>query len=197
MALWDRLRNEDENAWLAFKAYRDQLAPRKRFRPGWPVADVQRWSNEHFWSDRVRAWDEHLDAVHQLEMIGAVKEEARKRGHQWALLAKTGCELVIRELGKLLRMSHAQEEAPLYQINVSQLAKIADLSFKMDRLLADQATEIVESVRHDLSAFTPEELVTWRKLIAKSQPGPNALPALTAFLSAPVGDGTSGSTPEK
>lgn len=63
---WERQRGESEPRWRAFKVYREMDARSIRDvakAVGKSYTLVQRWAIRDGWQERVRAWDNHLDAA--------------------------------------------------------------------------------------------------------------------------------------
>lgn len=168
---WDKLDAETDDAWGAFRNYRDQLPPRRLKQCSIMRLEVlSRWYNQYNWHDRVTAYDRHLDKIRRDEREAIIKTDEKERaGRQLALLAGVQ-DLLDRELEKLLADSNATEAWGL--LKVGEWNTLLESKIKLERLIHGESTEKTE-VTVDFSKLTIDELRTLRALEKKLHGGEN------------------------
>lgn len=159
---WERLPDEDEVAWAAFKAYRDQPAPRNIRRAAAATDGVTvaacvdaygRWS----WKERCAAWDAYTDKIVLEERLEYLKQTTRERTAEHLVLLKDARELVACELRKLVAWSERTPETPIMQ--AGQVSKMLDVTVKLERLVSGESTENSHNKTEiDFSGLSPDEL---------------------------------------
>lgn len=145
---WDRQERESAKAWDAFKAYRD-MGPRERstHRVAQELSKsetiVKRWSSMWDWVERAAAFDAHVDAQWQAELMAkqgdavkALLESAlllRTKAHDYLLkltddeLSKLKPEVVIKMMLAASRMisdAYAAASKPRPDDNADDVAAI-------------------------------------------------------------------------
>jgi hypothetical protein len=109
-AAWLRRPDESDSAFRAFACYRD-LGARRSLRAvaqelGKSGSLISRWSAEHEWRSRVRAWDAEQDRVKR----EAQRAEADELGRRHARTLRTQIEaLAAPAVALLSRLSHEPE----------------------------------------------------------------------------------------
>ena len=86
---WDRRKDENDNAWLAFQCYLELGQGKRSISKAWPVyvvrkelkgrlpsAAFKRWCSQRSWVTRCAAYDDHRFSV-RMEAAHAAVEEAR------------------------------------------------------------------------------------------------------------------------
>src|SRR3989304_4837213 len=85
---WERQPRESEQAWAAFKHYRDAGALRSMRKTAAAVGKsytmISRWSSRTKWFERVRAYDNEMDREVQAQMA----VQARKAQQKHAQIGK-------------------------------------------------------------------------------------------------------------
>ena len=148
---WDRLDEETDLQWAAFTIYRDMPpitrslgeAAREyvRQRAGEeeaesftkPSAAFQRWSREHFWEVRVRAYDAFQDKIQQALWL---KRRAEQREAEWGLRDR-----LLERVEQMLRF-------PLVQVtNTSEDGRVTQVFHPVKWRLADAVAFVKEAVK--------------------------------------------------
>lgn len=168
MNSWERLPAEDENAWNAFRAYRDQRPPRRTRNAGgvFSALDCAAWMTQHKWDARCKDYDRHMDRLVIAEREAVLKQSAREVTADHLLLLRDLRELAENEVSKFLDVSRQGKGYP--SVKPNEMIRLVDLVMRYDRLIRGQATSILEtSERLDLSKLTAEELETLEAIRAK------------------------------
>lgn len=187
---WDQLPTETNNAYAAFLVYRDmpppyslrraaglfyapsQLSDEERRAYDATVTQkrqMQRWSSQHDWQARLRAWKHH-----QLEIAGLKRSDrvdtAKETGFQ---IGSAGMNAVARWLqeklrtGELLDMSVADamkmQEASVkllsWSLNIPERAEVhhtgeVEVTHRVDERRA-RGMELIEQARQRLTLVAP------------------------------------------
>lgn len=166
-APWERQPTESEEAWLAFRAYRD-MPPEQRILRRSAVKTVEvlsRWYRDHNWIDRCKAFDAHVDHVSIEERKRILEMASRDLAYDHAIMLADARELVSRELGKLVTVSRDTDMHGL--LKPSEVIKLFDTTIKLDRLVRGQSTEnIKEEV--DVSKLSLDEARELARLMRKA-----------------------------
>lgn len=97
---WDRDPNESDQAWVAFRYYRD-IGPEVR---GYGMAardlghnesTTSRWCTKHRWQDRAAAWDAHLDRIAQRAFEAEAMSMGKRHAHIGMKLQTLGSERIV------------------------------------------------------------------------------------------------------
>jgi hypothetical protein len=104
---WERQPRETEQAWEAFRTYRDLEPPRRNAdvarRLGKAEAVMSRWSRRHRWHERVAAWENEQDREFRATMAAERRE-------------------VVRRHVRVARIAQAKALERLTRIDASQLS---------------------------------------------------------------------------
>jgi hypothetical protein len=165
---WDRQPTDTDEQFLWFVAYRDAIPPRALGRiraPGGtvrpPLQVLLEWANAGHWTDRVAAWDQHLDTLRQRERESAAGAAGRQVAEeQEAALTQDLLDLAHRELDKLLMTSIS---TPAETLRPGEVNRMIENVVKLRRLQRGESTEQIKTDGVDLSGLTVEEL---RQLVA-------------------------------
>jgi len=164
---WERQEAEPDDAWTAFRMYRDQMtgpgATRSYARLGVRLETALAWMNKYQWKERCLAWDRHVDEIRQEEKTALLAQDAREVTASHMAMVATGKSLVSRELAKLDALSAKAGEAP-GPFTLHALTRLAEVTVKLDRLVRGESTEKIEV---DLSKLTDEELSAYEKILEK------------------------------
>lgn len=176
--VWSKQPAETEEAWLAFRAYRDMVPDERKISHAatrsTPV--LSRWYRDHNWQQRVDAYDKHFDKINVDERERIYRRKAKEIAIDHMLMLANARELVKRELQKYVDASREHNMHGL--VKMKELQGLFDMVVKLDRLVRDQPTEIVGSRDLDYSQLAPEELDTLQALLEKAsrEADPNAAP---------------------
>lgn len=155
---WERQPYETNEAWVAFKDYRDQIPPRRqRATTNTPAAQVHRWYSDNFWKSRVEALDTHMDKAMMEEKEALWRQTARDVGAEHMALLGSARAIVMRELAEM-------RQRPAGSYRPADLTKLLEVVVKYDRLVRGESTETIATV--DLSGFTDEQLKEYDALNA-------------------------------
>lgn len=137
---WDRLKGESAKAYGAFCIYRDipvlerSVAAAARSM-GRDYSWIKEWAKKHNWLARGEAWDQHLDEVGRRAQIVAVQEMNDRQARM--------ASGVIHKLSQ--RINGDEEEGvaaiDLNKLTPSDIAKMADVFGKMERIARGEETE--------------------------------------------------------
>lgn len=164
---WERQPDESEEAWLAFRAYRDMPPEQRLIRRTAvkSVAVLTRWYRDHDWIGRCKAFDAHVDSVSVEERKRILEMASRDLAYDHALMLADARELVTRELGKLVSVSRDSEMHGL--LKPSEVIKLFETTVKLDRLVRGESTEnIREEV--DISKLSLDEVRELGRLMRKA-----------------------------
>jgi hypothetical protein len=163
---WERQPSEGEEEWQAFRNYRDQAPPR-RIQHVYVrrTADVSKWSADHCWSERVAAYDRHLDEERRTVREAVLKESEKERAARQLGQLKSVQDIIDLELAKLWRDAKNSEAFGLVKVN--DLNKLMANAITLERLIRGQSTENVASTDVDLENLSPDELRQLRELQQK------------------------------
>lgn len=165
---WERQDNEPDEAWSAFRNFRDMLPPR-RIRSAAPKDSsiLQRWASEWRWRERALAYDRHIDAQVVEERASVLKQNEEHRVAKQLSILLDAEDLAGSELRKLLAAASQGEGVGL--LKPSDVVKILETSIKYQRLIRGEATERVETAQ-DLSRLSIQELELLKALEEKIKP---------------------------
>jgi hypothetical protein len=166
--LWDRWEGEPDDAWNAFRVYRDLPPNRRQIRK---VASMSfdklcRWHREFDWFTRCQAFDEankelFTEEVRRQYLATAAIEYARSVEEQIGDMR----ELWDREVAKLLERSRDSE---MNMLKPTELLKLGELKFRAERLVSGQTTENVGTSDVDYDNLSSEELLQLNELMTKA-----------------------------
>ncbi len=167
-APWERQPNEGEEAWLAFRAYRDMVPSERMIKHSAVKAlpTISKWYRDHNWRERVEAYDRQFDKIAVEERERIYRRKAQEIAIDHMIMLSNARELVQRELAKINATSRETEMHGL--VKVSELNKLMETVVKLDRLVRDEPTEIVGSRDLDYSALSPDELDKLNELLDKA-----------------------------
>ena len=165
---WERLPEEGDATFLAFRAYLEQEPPRsikavaallKR-----SPSTVYKHSRRYRWQDRAEAWDR---AQAEVEAEAILTERARVAKARLRMLG-VGLELTelrLREVLQAVQEGVGEDAAP----DLKTMVYLMDRCLHFERLISGEATERTETSRDlDLDALSEEELLELKRLQAKA-----------------------------
>ena len=164
--IWDKRAKESGPAFAAFQAYREMGPQRSTAKVAQSFSKskrlIDRWSGTHDWVARASAWDKHLDQKGQ-------KAEERAVAAMRTRHIKIAERLQDAGSAELEKLAKAIADAPeTAKMTVEQVLRMLREGTLMERLNRDLPGEVVE-VKADYSKLDVEELVTLRRLLAKSR----------------------------
>lgn len=164
---WERWSGEPDDAWLAFKSFRDQMLPRRSIRPGGaPTAKVSEWMRVYSWQSRVESYDRHVDSARVAGVTAVAGETAKARAARDMALLVDAHELVARELTFLLDASKATDRPGT--IKAGELIKLMEMSVKLGRLVHNETTDN-PGPGIDYSKLSVDELRALHELMKKAK----------------------------
>lgn len=163
---WERQPSENDEAWEAFRSYRDQTPPRRTRHAAVKRSEkIVEWYNTHAWAERCAAYDRHLDDMRRKTREELLAEDEKERAaHQLGQL-KMCQDIIDNELAKLWRDTKASEAFGTMKVN--ELTKLLEKAITLERLIRGQTTENIGAADGDLANLTPEELRQMRALQQK------------------------------
>lgn len=175
---WERHDGESEEAWAAFKTYREmppdaRMITRAATRS---TATLSKWFNEHNWHERCRAYDANFDQIRVEEREAMYRRKAQQIAIDHMVMLSEARELVQRELAKWNAASRDTNMHGLVKVN--DLNRLFEIVVKMDRLVRGETTENVGSKDLNYANLSPEELDTLNELLDKAckEADPNKAP---------------------
>lgn len=166
--VWDRQPDENDTAWTAFKAYRDQALPRQirlaAVHGRVTLAEAYEISKQHDWKERVAAFDQHHENIFQEEYEATVRASAKERAHAHNTMLRTFRDALLKEIDKW----HAvvtDNQTPT--VTPAVLGKMTEIVLKLERLVAGEATAQTKQT-FDFSKLTPDELLVVQGILQKS-----------------------------
>ncbi len=162
---WERQTTETDDAWRAFKAFRDTVPPRRaRSVIGFAHMTVSQWYNQYRWPERCDAYDRHLERVTLDERDRLLKQKASEVSAEHMGMLQSARHLAQYELDKL-RTQSAESEVPL--LRPGEVFKLSEMVVKLDRLIRGESTESVEH-NIDYSKLTTDEIRVMIELTKKA-----------------------------
>jgi len=142
---WDRLPGESTKAYSAFAAYRD-LGPDRSIAKainasGKTTANLRQWeywSSQHQWVDRASAYDDHGER----RRLAQLEKERREMNERQAKIGVLGQNLAVKAVEKLLAEVQSGEKI----LGAAELARLLDVSAKLERLAHGESTDIHQAV---------------------------------------------------
>ncbi|MEH7747050.1 hypothetical protein V7659_18710 [Neobacillus drentensis] len=133
-APYEQLEGESSRAFEAFRIYRD-LGPARstgkvQEKTGKNLRLLERWSSEHSWVERARAFDQHMDkkAIQEMELQ-----------HKEIKMLET--EVIYTAFKKIKKGIDAMNPEGM---TPNELAKWIETAVKLGRLIHGESTEISE-----------------------------------------------------
>lgn len=163
--LWERQEGEGDDAFRAFVYFRDMPLPRKVDALG-PnsVSQMFRWHKEWAWPIRARAYDNHLSAFAVKCKEAEIAKSSKTIAAEHMSILSDMRTVLQQECAKLLEQSTSSAGQTI--MKHSDMSKMLDTVFKLDRLVRGESTEKIETV--DMSDMTDEELAQFIELSKKA-----------------------------
>lgn len=170
--IFERQPTETDEAWAAFKAYRDQSNrnPKRVYVDGVRLCTetTQKYYNEYAWRDRVMAYDLHFDAIQLEAMEDSVRQIGRDAGKRITVALDDMLVWAEAELAKHKECALINDGQ---MSKMSEVVRVIDAAVKLKALQAGQPTEIVGAPTLDFTKMSPEEIETWVRLNEKAKKG--------------------------
>ncbi len=165
---WERQEAETEEAWAAFRTYRDmppdaRMMTRAATRS---TATLSKWFNEHGWAARCREYDAKFDSIRVEEREAMYRRQAQQIAIDHMLMLSDARELVQREVAKWTAAS--RDSAMHGLVKVADLTKLFEMVVKLDRLVRGETTENVGSKDLNYANLSTDELDTLNALLDKA-----------------------------
>lgn len=166
---WERLPEEGEREWAAFKAYRDMEPPRDFQRAGFlggvrvAAAELHRWYRNHRWAERSAAYDVLTDRIVAEHRKKVLERSAEDITAEHLVTLQRLRRVLLLEVQKYVESAEASAAPGL--IKPSDLKGLLEASVKLDRLIRGETTEEVGVQKTDLSEMSIDEIRAWRERI--------------------------------
>lgn len=166
---WDRQEGETDEAWAAFRAYREMVPDERLMKRSATkkIEVISKWFRDHNWEARCRAYDAHFDKVRIEEREALYRRSAREIAIDHMVALADMRDLFTREIAKLNDVSRASPDMPGL-IRPHDLIKLGEVAVKLDRLVRGQTTENVGQGELDLSALSLDEVRALHALLEKA-----------------------------
>lgn len=154
---WDRLPGESSKAYHHFCLYRDMSIDRSLRRMekldacGSVRRQLNRWSSRWRWVERCQQYDEYLE----YQLRTQQEKERREMSKRHAKIAMLGQNILVKGMEELL----AKVQSGQHNLAPSELARLMDVSVKVERLARGEPTEIGKS-EHSGPGGGPMEFAT-------------------------------------
>ena len=102
------------------------------------VRQLNRWSSKCRWVERCQAYDDYLEHQRRLQQ----EKERREMNDRHAKIAILGQNVAVKGIENLL----AKVQTGQQDLGPSELARLVDVSVKVERLARGESTDIHESV---------------------------------------------------
>lgn len=164
---WDRLRGESSKAYHHFCLYRDMaLARSLRQMANVPGCTSQRrqlnrWSTKWRWVERCGQYDDYLERQARLQQ----ERERREMYKRHAKIAMLGQNILVKGMEELL----AKVQNGEHNLAPSELARLMDVSVKVERLARGESTDIHEAVGPGGGPVKLEQDITLRSIEEKAR----------------------------
>lgn len=167
--LWERLEGEPEEAWAAFRAYRE-MPPDERLlkrAASKRIETLSKWLRDWNWLARCEAYDAHFDRMRLEEREKIFRRTARDMAIDHMVALSDMRDLFTREIGKLNEASRGSPDMHGL-IKPGDLIKLAEVVVKLERLTRGQTTENVGNTDLDMSELSLEEVRALHALMKKA-----------------------------
>ncbi len=166
--VWERQTAESDEAWLAFRNYRDMPLDERMLKRAASIrlTTLSKWYREHNWDTRCRAYDAKFDKMRVEEREQIYRRQAREIAIDHMIMLADTRELYTREFAKLLEASRQSEMHGL--IRTADLIRMAEVMVKLDRLVRGETTENVGTTEMDLGQLSVDEIRTLNELLEKA-----------------------------
>lgn len=165
---------DNRNSFPAFERLLNSPLPRPTLAQlaeltGVPSGTLAYYSSDHAWTERIKAYDQHLAKA----TARASESEAVRIGRRHARAARKAHTFATRLLERFA--SHEADfeargvKEPIQKLR--DVIRVLDIAFKHERLLLGQATERIEGSAVDLGALSEEEFAQYEALCAKAGAG--------------------------
>lgn len=176
---WERQPSETSEAFAAWIVFRDMEGKRSRERVAVEsqvsTALINRWSQDWHWTDRLRRWENHLDAVARQATIQAIVDYRKRAARQ--VLAKSQTMMLV-DMALNRRMADMGND-PAKLLEKMSVAELLALSIKsaqaLPNLLRAEALALGDSTERT-------EVTTHRDSLSQQIAGSDRLRSLAAAL---------------
>ena len=162
---WDRLLGESSKAYHHFCIYRDMGASRSlRQMAGIPGCtsvrrQLNRWSSRWRWVERCQQYDDYLE----YQLRAQQEKERREMSKRHAKIAMLGQSILVKGMEELL----AKVQNGEHNLAPAELARLMDVSVKVERLARGESTDIHEAVGPGGGPVRLEQQITIRNIERK------------------------------
>ena len=164
---WDRLPGESSKAYHHFCVYRDMAANRSlRQMAGIPGCtsvrrQLNRWSSRWRWVERCQQYDDYLE----YQLRAQQEKERREMSKRHAKIAMLGQNILVKGMEELL----AKVQSGQHSLAPAELARLMDVSVKVERLARGESTDIHEAVGPGGGPVRLEQQITIRNIEEKAR----------------------------
>ena len=164
---WDRLPGESSKAYHHFCVYRDMAANRSlRQMAGIPGCtsvrrQLNRWSSRWRWVERCQQYDDYLE----YQLRAQQEKERREMSKRHAKIAMLGQNILVKGMEELL----AKVQSGQHSLAPAELARLMDVSVKVERLARGESTDIHEAVGPGGGPVRLEQQITIRSIEEKAR----------------------------
>jgi hypothetical protein len=164
---WERQDDEPEGAYEAFKGYVYQTPPRRMLHASvkHSSSELSDLFNEWCWRERALAYDRHIQSIRDTERESLLKQDEKERFAKMLAVLEGEGEILMREVGKLLRDSQKSQVSGL--LKPSELIKLTTAWITLQRLIHGESTSNVGVVDTSLERLSIEEVRELQRLQAK------------------------------
>ena len=164
---WDRLAGESSKAYHHFCIYRDMGASRS-LRQMANVSgctsvrrQLNRWSSRWHWVERCQQYDDYLE----YQLRAQQEKERREMSKRHAKIAMLGQNILVKGMEELL----AKVQNGEHNLAPAELARLMDVSVKVERLARGESTDIHEAVGPGGGPVRLEQQITIRSIEEKAR----------------------------
>jgi hypothetical protein len=164
---WERLLVESSKAYHHFCIYRDMGASRSlRQMAGIPGCtsvrrQLNRWSSRWHWVERCQQYDDYLE----YQLRAQQEKERREMSKRHAKIAMLGQNILVKGMEELL----SKVQSGQHNLAPSELARLMDVSVKVERLARGESTDIHEAVGPGGGPVRLEQQITVRSIEEKAR----------------------------
>jgi hypothetical protein len=164
---WDRLSGESSKAYHHFCIYRDMGASRSLRQmaaiPGCTSVrrQLNRWSSRWRWVERCQQYDDYLE----YQIRAQQEKERREMSKRHAKIAMLGQNILVKGMEELL----AKVQSGQHNLAPAELARLMDVSVKVERLARGESTDIHEAVGPGGGPVKFDQQITLRSIEEKAR----------------------------
>lgn len=142
---WEQQENEGPMPFEAFQIYRDMGLSRSLAKVGEKLGKsetlMSRWSSDHNWVERAKAWDGEQDRILRAEQIEDIKN-----------MRKRHADIAVEMLNKAWE---AVKHLPAEELNAVAISRLVEVASRLEQKSRGDTTDAVEMRETEAKQTSP------------------------------------------